>query len=335
MRRAVRAARTWRGLLAMLAVVAIGVLIARTAAPATRMPVELARRALQSIVEDVRGATAYRYSVDDDQGRSMDTADVIWIPEAGTFAAVYHSMSQADGLFEVHLATSDDLLTWTWRTRLAVRASQATIEPASDGGYVMAWEQSPDPLHIVLTLFRRWADLLDATPSRRIAVPVTTPGCGEGTPSIEAASSRRVSVAFHYHAGCTRDRQAVGATDWKGWRASTRPLLDSALMRAGARGHIGDRDAIEFQGNRLMLIEGQLAADDPASWRTFLYDPETRSAEPLRIRTHGGTPNAANPTVSRIVIDGRSAVLVTVFLFTEGAGPGEPGELIYYRVDEA
>ena len=105
-------------------------------------------------------------------------------------------------------------------------------------------------------------------------------------------------------------------------------------MRSGAAGHIGDRDAIAFMGNRFLVIEGQLALDDPGSWRTFLYDDTTGSAHRLRIRTHGGTPNAGNPTVSRVEIDGRSAILVTVFLFSEGAGPGEAGELIYYRVDE-
>jgi hypothetical protein len=290
---------------------------------------------LRSIVEEVRDATAYRYQVTDDRGRSMDAADVIWIPEQREFAAVYHTFSHVTGQFEVHLATSPDVLSWTWRTTLAARASQATIEPASDGGYVIAWEQSPDPIHLVLTLFTRWSDVLAATPARRIAVPRTTPGCAEGTPSIEAASSRRVSLSFHYQAGCARDRQAVGATDWKGWRASTRPQLDRALIRAGAAGHIGDRDSVELQGHRLMLIEGQLALADPATWRTFLFDAETGSAERLRIRTHGGTPNAGNPTVSRVTIGGRTAILVTVFLFSEGAGTGEPGELIYYRVVEA
>lgn len=328
-----RAARIRRGgMVAMLAVAVIGVPIAASSSPASRGLLESARQTLKSIVQDVRRATAFRYQVTDDQGRSMDTADVIWVPEERAFAAVYHTFSHVAGLFEVHVATSDDLLSWTWRTTLATRASQATIEESSDGGYVVAWEQSPDPIHIVLTLFERWSDVLDAEPSRRIRVPVTTPGCAEGTPSIEAASSRRVSLAFHYQAGCTRDRQAAGATDWRGWRARTRPHLDRALIRAGAAGHIGDRDTIELKGHRLMLIEGQLALADPATWRTFLYDRETGSAEPLRIRTHQGTPNAANPTVSRVTIGGRSAILVTVFLFSEGAGPGEPGELIYYRL---
>jgi hypothetical protein len=309
-------------------------LIATTAAPTTAAPIDVARRELRAIIEDVPGATAYRYAVTDDRGRTMDTADVVWVPEESTFAAVYHTLNP-DRIFEVHLATSTDLMSWTWRTTLATRAAQATIEPASDGGFVIAWEQSPDPIHVVLAFFDRWADVLAAAPTRRVAAPVTTPGCAEGTPSIRAASSRRVSLAFHYHAGCRRDRQAVGTTDWRAWRSSTRPVLDRALVRAGARGHIGDRDVIVFRGNRLMIIEGQLALGDPGTWRTFLHDGSTRSAERLRIRTHGGTPNAANPTVSRVVVDGRPAILVTVFLFTEGAAPGEAGELIYYRFVDA
>jgi hypothetical protein len=287
---------------------------------------------LAALINDVAGATGSRYGLVDDRGRSMDTAKVIWVPEAWTFAAVYHTFSNADRRFHVQLATSDDLLTWTWRTELAASASQPTIAAASDGGYVVAWEQGPDPLHVALLYYPTWQRLLSATPERRMDLPVTTPACGEGTPSIEAASSGRVDLGFHYHADCRRDREAEGTTDWSAWQTRLRPEVDRAVQAAGAGGNIGDRDEIAFEGRDLTLIEGQLQPDQPATWRTFLYDPQSAEAELLEVRTRHGSVSVANPTISRVPLGGGEAIVVTLFLFGEGSRDGEGGELIYYRM---
>ncbi len=80
-----------------------------------------------------------------------------------------------------------------------------------------------------------------------------------------------------------------------------------------------------------MLIEGQLVLDDFSSWRTFLYDDETRSAERVRFRTHQGSVAFANPTVEQVEIGGNSAILVTLFLMGEGAPSTEDGPLLFYR----
>jgi hypothetical protein len=331
MGRAVRAARARRGAARLGGMAAAATWLGMCAASLASAPIGAALGDLRSIIEDVTQATAYRYATTDDLGHSMDTADVVWVPEAGAFAAVYHTRSPEDGRFRVHLATSTDLLDWAWQATLAERAAQASIEPASDGGYVVAWEQSPDPIHLALAFYESWADLRAGSPGRHLQFPVTTPGCAEGTPSIERASSVRVDVTFHYYEGCRRDRQARGSTDWTSWSTDTRPQVDRAIRAVGARGHIGDRDELAWDGQELVVIEGQLVLDEPGSWRTFLYDVASRRAEPLVIRTHGGTSSLANPTVSAIEIDGLAAILVTVFAFTEGAAPGESGQLIYYR----
>ena len=39
------------------------------------------------------------------------------------------------------LATSTDLLNWTFRTNLANHASQPTLAKLSDGGYLLVYEQ--------------------------------------------------------------------------------------------------------------------------------------------------------------------------------------------------
>jgi hypothetical protein len=165
----------------------------------------------------------------------------------------------------------------------------------------------------------------------RFDVPITTPACGEGTSSIEAASSKRVDPGFHYQANCERDLQAGGSIDWTTWHSSLRMPLDKALIDLGVRGHIGDRDSITFRGHDLMLIEGQRVLDDWSAWRIFLYDPETQAVEELHIQTHAGSVSIANPTIDQIEINGRAAILVTLGIFTEGSRAGEDGGLIYYR----
>lgn len=297
----------------------------------TAVSIEAARTELKDLISDVTAADAFRYRTADDVGRWMDTAKIIPIPETGEFAAVYHTWNDADQAFHVELATSGDLMHWTWRDELGSKASQPTIQRMSDGGYVVAWEQEPDPIHLVLESFDSWDDLRVGAFSRVMELPVTTPACGEGTPSIRSASSTLVEVGFHYHGGCVADREAEGTTDWDTWQATARNDIDDALMRAGARGHIGDRDEITFRGHELMLVDAQLVFEDFGSWRTFLYDEETGVAEQLAIRTHAGSLAFANPAIEQVEIGGKPALMMGFYLFTEGARGDEDGELTYYR----
>jgi hypothetical protein len=297
----------------------------------TAISIQAARAELGDLITDVTAADAYRYQLADDVGRGMDTAKVIRIPEASTFAAVYHTWSDVDESFHVQLATSDDLVHWTWRIELAALASQPTIERTPDGAYVVAWEQEPDPIHMVVESFATWDDLRAGSYAKRYDVAVTMPACGEGTPSIKSATADRVEFGFHYHGGCVADREAEGSLDWDTWEAKARPDIDDALKRAGVRGHIGDRDEITFRGHPMMLIEGQLRYEDFASWRTFLYDEETGRAEQLAFRTHDGSVAFGNPTIEAIEIDGKSALVVGLYLYGDGMHVAEDGELIFYR----
>ena len=321
--------------LRVLGTVAGSILVASCGGAPTAAPMpttsESAATQLRELITDVRSATAHRYRLTDDLGNWMDTAKIISIPGTPGFVAVYHAWNEADEAFHVELASSPDLINWTWQVELADRASQPTIAVGSDGGFVVAWEQEPDPIHLVIASYATLGDLHAGVVGSRFDVPVTMPACGEGTPSIEAASSQGVSIGFHYHADCERDRQAGGATDWTTWHASARPALDRALVEAGVGGHIGDRDTISFHGHELMLIEGQLTYEDSGSWRTFLYDTETDSAEQLRFRTHAGSSAVSNPTVTQVTIDGRAAIVVTLYLPTEGARGEEDGPLLFYR----
>jgi hypothetical protein len=292
--------------------------------------IDEARAELRGYIEDVTQATARRYAVVDDRGREMDTVKIIAVPESGGFVGLYHSYREDTGTFAVHLATSEDLMDWTWRRQLGDNASMPTIKPASDGGYVVAWEQEP-PNHLRLMYYASWNDLLVGAASKTFDAPLRLSSCAEGTPNLYAASSTAVDVGFHFYRDCQFDREARGTTDWHSWTASARPTLDAALEARGVMGGIGDRDVIRFRGFDLTLIEGQLVNEDPRTWRVFLYDDQTGNAQPLHFRTPGGSIAFANPTIADIEIGGRKAILVTLFIHDKGARGSEAGELIYYR----
>jgi hypothetical protein len=292
---------------------------------------EPARTELRDAIEDVAGATAYRYGATDDRGQELDTLTVLPAPDGSGFVGVYHSVGQEPGTLDLHLATSTDLMEWTWRVTLAEEAHMPAIAPASDGGYVVGWEQSPNN-HLRFAYYETWADLLSAHAAKTLDAPRRLSSCAEGTPSLYAASSTWLEVGFHYYRGCTHDRQARGTSDWTSWSPARQPALDHAIEALGGQGGIGDRDTLTFDEVDFTIVEAQLVNEDWATWRVFLLD-ETGAAERLDVRSHGGAVAFTNPTMELVEIAGRRALLVTLFVPQEGS-PGEAGELIYYRIFE-
>ena len=129
------------------------------------------------------------------------------------------------------------------------------------------------------------------------------------------------------------DRQATALLrDFSLWHAQRQSFLDNRPLALGARGHIGDRDHIAFEGYDFNVHEAEIIHGDWSSWRTYLYDFRARSAYWLNVKTHGGSFAFGNPTVSQVrAPSGKRALVMTQFVFHEGAAPGEAGQLIYYR----
>lgn len=291
---------------------------------------EEARAELRSYIENVTQATARRYGATDNEGNVMDGAKIISSSDAGGFIGVYHTYSSTSGVFHVHLATSSDLMNWTWRRQLASQASQPTLKPSEDG-YVVAWEQEPNN-HLKFAYYSNWTDLLNGVASKTFDASRQLSPCAEGTPNLYSANSASIDVGFHYFWNCDVDRQARGTTNWSSWSSSAQEQLDAAILAHGVEGNIGDRDGMfNFRGYDFALIEGQFTKGDFGSWRTFLYDPYTGTADQLHIRTNAGSTAFANATIEQVEIGGQKAILVTLFLPHEGAKGGEAGELIYYR----
>jgi hypothetical protein len=89
------------------------------------------------------------------------------------------------------------------------------------------------------------------------------------------------------------------------------------------RGNIGDRDHLRYLDRDYDLVEAQGRRGDFGSRQAYLYDRTAGTAERLDIVTHGGSTAFANPTAT-VLRDpaSRDAVMVTLFLPTEGAAPG-------------
>lgn len=282
--------------------------------------------ALRAYLEDVKGAAGRRYAERDDRGHELDGLAILPAPDGG-FVGVSHWWSEPPGEFHIGLSTSNDLLTWTWRAELGRRASMPAIAEASDGGYVVAWEQEPDN-HLAFAWYRSWDDLLTARRSKWFEAEQRLSDCAEGTPNLIAASSTAVEFGFHYFAGCDLDREASGKMDWSEWSAEKRTDLDAVVLANDVAGGIGDRDTFRFRGSEFMLIEAMSVPDDWSTWKIYLVDGAR--ATPLAIKTDGGSRAFTNPTAEVVNLDDQSTLVVSMFVPQEGAASGETGSLVYY-----
>jgi hypothetical protein len=290
-----------------------------------------ARIELESLLVDVTQSDGFVYDAHDDAGHTMDTVKIIPDP-AGGFIAVYHTL--VNGQFKVNLATSSDLLNWTWVRELAGSgggsASQPTILQSGDA-FVMAWEQEPRN-HLKFSYFNSRDDLMAGVVAKSYEAPMVLSPCANGTPNLYSANAQRVDVGFHYYSNCVVDRQARGIMTWNHFTATARPDVDNSLLYWGVKGNIGDRDGyLAFEGFNFGVIEGQFVNGDFGSFRTFVFDYQTGNADPLPVKTHGKSRAFANPTFTNVTVDGAPAIVTTLFLPSEGAVPGEAGELIYFR----
>jgi len=161
----------------------------------------------------------------------------------------------------------------------------------------------------------------------------------EGTPNIYRVTlspdidHSEILCGFHFYENGDVDRVASGRlTDFAVWEAQERTSYNDALAALGVAGNMGDRDHIVFGNARYNVQEGQLFKDDWGAWRSWLYEFADDAFVQLDIRTHGGSSAFGNPTVTRLRSPaGVDALVMTQFLFSEGAAPGEAGSLVFYR----
>lgn len=132
------------------------------------------------------------------------------------------------------------------------------------------------------------------------------------------------------------------------WRAWHEDALTAALTAAGARGNVGGRalevlPAYARAGGApvgLALHEGNTAPPPTnwSAWRVFVAERGAPLAgggvAQLPVRTHGGSTSFGNPGLALLpaaVAGGPSVIVVSYFVFGEGAAPGEAGSLLFYK----
>jgi hypothetical protein len=296
---------------------------------------------IRDILTNVTAADGYRYGLQDSAGSTMDTLKVIGNPSGG-YLGVYHTGD------DVKLATSDDLLTWTYRRTLDPQATQPTIRELPDGGMLTATEynnQVDSGGRLRVRYYPDVSALYNGAFTRDVTIRRSLSDCNEGTPTITAVAMPAdiehsvIDLDFHYQRRCDLDRQASGRlTNFTNWAAAADTDLDDAIIAAAAavgrkvRGNIGDRDTFNFDGHGYSVHEVQYRKNDFGSWRIYLRDRQLGSVGYLPISTHRGSTAFANPSVTSIVApSGRKAIVVGLFIPTEGAAPGEGGQLLYSR----
>jgi hypothetical protein len=108
--------------------------------------------------------------------------------------------------------------------------------------------------------------------------------------------------------------------------------VDNALLHYGVRGSIRDRDALsDFDDYKFTIIEGQYQPKSIGTWRIFVFDLQTGTADQVPIVTDGRSQAFTNPTMTLTTLNEKRILLVTLFIINEKSAPGEAVQLIYYR----
>lgn len=296
------------------------------------IPAVVDQTALIAALESPGNAPYVRFAASDDQGATLDCLKIVEdAPQR--YLGVSHALR--DGVFELRLSESTDLLHWQYVAVLDRHAHQGTLRRVGVAWLVAYEKDGPDGNWIELAAYPTTADLRAAKPERRISLPRTLSRFAQGTPDIRSVAIQgtwdrsEVALGFHYYRDGDVDRQSFGVLrDWRDW--TERELLTTnRALEDQFRGNIGDRDTLQWGHETLMLLEAQRTKNDWASW-TILFGPSSAPFRELHIRTPDHARSFANPNWTKVTLpDGRPGIAVTLFLPSQGASTRESGSLIY------
>lgn len=299
-----------------------------------------AQERLRTTVADLGAAEHVAFDLHAQDGTRMDGLDVA-ADGSGGYLGVAHR--ETDGRFVTALYASPDLRAWTRVRDLVARASQPALARQPGGGWLLAAEVDEVEAdgvrrgHLRVLRYPSLAALRDGVPDWRYDAPRTrsTVAAGfEGTPSLGEVTDTTAVVGFHALVGGHVDRNARGVLTGigsaaPGWATRPAPEVDVPLLRLGLAGNLGDRDHLELDGAALTVVEGQRVARDFGSWSLYVLDAAGTEAARIALRTPGRSASFGNPTASPVPLpDGGRGLVLTAFVFSEGAAPGEAGPLL-------
>ena len=328
--------------------------------------INISESQLKYYLEHPNLATAARYKLKDSAGNSMDCMSVLQTSgQSYKYAAVYHTAYQVTGglRFKINLAGSNDLINWTYIGILLDNADMPRIAQVTGSTWIVltheqwfgAGPTSASPARVSYKLFYNFNDLM----LRTVRVSWTAPSYTSdlnGTPSIYEAHLAQYNgnytvdgqYGFHFWDG-SRDLNAVttvqklfSPSDPVVSSPSTASLYNNTLIANGVTGSIGQRDTLITTAIRYNIQEGNIGQPGASfdKWRIWLY----KFGDNLNYPTGNGTWSALSPITpagstsfgnpSITVVDkptgnGKS-IVISYYLFSEGAKKQEAGPLIYY-----
>jgi len=293
--------------------------------------------AIQSIIGDIGSATKSVLGLNDNLGQGMGCLKVIPDPGSKGYLAVY-----GYGSAQIGVATSTDLVHWTFRAQVDVQATQPYITALTDGGFLVSSEfNNGHGGQVRIVYFASRAALLAGMSKYSVTIPRSLSSCNEGTPNIYNATLAPdilhsvIDVGHHYHWNCDRDREARGTlTNLSSWKTSSDDVANNAVMAgavqigAAISGNIGARDNFEYDGAWYNLIEAQYTKGDFGTWNLYLLHWLDETAEEIEMTSQSGPLGSiGNPRVTNLIgPSGRPAVVVTGFMFDPQVGPS-----LWYR----
>jgi hypothetical protein len=330
----------------------------------------MSQASLLNYLSTPKRANGAIYNTTDSMGQLMQEISVIDLVGQGAwrYAAVYHVPTLVSGGFryKVALALSTDLLHWTyWRT-LVDNADMAEITTVTNGAWIILTHEqwmgqglggaSQGPCQVGFELYFTSSDLLNGTiRSSWIAPQYLNPF--DGTPNFYDAHLALyggywcvdATVGFHFFTGNTDSLASSTVTHLFDPAVpsqtvsypSTAAAYNNLFIKSGYR-DIGERTNILVSSGRYNVQEvhsGEAGADWDL-WRVFLYTFGDSYVFPtgngtvlqLSPQTPNGSYSIGGPKVSLVKSPSSNgnAIVISYFIFAEGAGAGEAGNLLYY-----
>jgi|TARA_B110000914_G_scaffold173259_1_gene154188 hypothetical protein len=295
-------------------------------------------RDLATKLENTNQAKIRIFQLRDDKGHGMDCLDVFQPsgPARTGYFGVSHSLKK--GIFSVHLTHSTDLRIWHHVKELDQHASQATIQEAVDGSFLLAYEKdAPNSCWMRLRHFSNLKALKAGRFSQEFDIPRTLAPTAEGTPSIETVdikksdiSQSEITLRFHYYENARVDQLARGTLkNFQDWNAKPSTTINSALKKRGGHGNLGDRSKFQWKQKDYSLQEVQDTRRDWSSWGLFLCDKDGLPLKKISVETPGKSTAFSNPSASSIRNSDNEPLLVfTAFLHSKGSAPNEAGQML-------
>lgn len=261
----------------------------------------------------------------------------------GGYLGVYHD--ELNHVFQIRLATSHDLLHWHYIRTIDQHASQATIAALDNNSFLIGYEKETGKFlstgysNLAFKHYANLKTLLSGKSDKSLILEHSFATSNEGTPNFISVSPSPdlshsiIRIGFHYLNGAT-DQNAEGTlTNFSAWIAHDNNNINARFDHKGnIGGNIGDRDSFTINKDSYMLIEAQYKQGDFGAWRVYLYDANLGSTTLLRFNTPGHSKAFANPTLTFLFLpNGAFGFVSTEMIWIHNSGPGEAGEMIYYK----